>query len=309
MIPMLNPSKHLNSTNPIVIIGMHRSGTTLLVDILEKLGVFTGWRMGKNKEAFYYQRWNEWLMRRAGGAWDNPEAINWLFSKHQNTDKTIEMICDNIRKSTNGFNYIEYTGLNCLRQSAKIQQWGWKDPRNAYLIPLWKKIYPKMKVINVIRNGVDVALSLNKRANEATGSIYADPYSKTPIKRKLINLMLPREQFILGSVRCLSLTESYRLWEEYTKAADKNVNNMEPEYTISLRYEDFLSEPTKTIKDLSRFIGINPSDAAIEAVTLGIDKNRRFAFVNNEKGLELYESIKNTEIMKKHGYDNINNKP
>src|SRR5213078_1316124 len=41
--------------------------------------------------------------------------------------------------------------------------WGWKDPRTVFTLPLWLQLFPKAKIINIVRNGVDVASSLSVR--------------------------------------------------------------------------------------------------------------------------------------------------
>ena len=74
--------KNLNP--PILITGMHRSGTTLMVKLLRKLGYFPGHRLDSNLESTFFQRLNEWVLKRSGGAWDNPLPIkNLLKSKLQ----------------------------------------------------------------------------------------------------------------------------------------------------------------------------------------------------------------------------------
>ena len=38
-------------------------------------------------------------------------------------------------------------------------RWGWKNPNTLFLIPFWKKLYPNMIYINVIRDGRDIAFN------------------------------------------------------------------------------------------------------------------------------------------------------
>ena len=64
---------------PVFIFGMHRSGTTLLVKLLHELGLFAGNNWDPNAEPWYLLRRNEWILRRAGGAWDRPTpALDFL---------------------------------------------------------------------------------------------------------------------------------------------------------------------------------------------------------------------------------------
>ena len=63
---------------PIIIVGMHRSGTTMLVDIFEKLGGFFGNKYGINKEAYEFLKFHEETLRNTGGAWDNVELLKYI---------------------------------------------------------------------------------------------------------------------------------------------------------------------------------------------------------------------------------------
>lgn len=54
---------------------MHRSGTSLLVKILQELGVFMGMDLEHNSESKFFIEVNEWMLNQAGASWDNPENI------------------------------------------------------------------------------------------------------------------------------------------------------------------------------------------------------------------------------------------
>ena len=65
---------------PILIIGMHRSGTTMLTRFIEGSGIFMGSKksMDKNEESFFFQRINEWILYQKNATWDN--SYNLQFS-------------------------------------------------------------------------------------------------------------------------------------------------------------------------------------------------------------------------------------
>jgi len=63
---------------PLILLGMHRSGTSMAARLLERLGVFMGWRKDSNHEADFFRHANEWLLSQAGGAWDHPEPVRTL---------------------------------------------------------------------------------------------------------------------------------------------------------------------------------------------------------------------------------------
>ena len=54
---------------PIIVIGMHRSGTGMLARVLSGLGVWMGERQSDNSEDMFFFTLNEWLLRLSGAAW------------------------------------------------------------------------------------------------------------------------------------------------------------------------------------------------------------------------------------------------
>ena len=60
---------------PIIITGMHRSGTTLLSKIIENNEVFLGKYKEINNESKYFLRINKWILSSIGASWDNPKSF------------------------------------------------------------------------------------------------------------------------------------------------------------------------------------------------------------------------------------------
>ena len=57
-------------TDPVVILGMHRSGTTLLTRILSRLGIFMGHRLQVTNEPIFFRDLDNKLLSIAQAAWD-----------------------------------------------------------------------------------------------------------------------------------------------------------------------------------------------------------------------------------------------
>ena len=60
---------------PIIVIGMHRSGSSLLVKVLQELGVFMGNDFEENNESMFFNKINDWRLLQAGASWDIPENL------------------------------------------------------------------------------------------------------------------------------------------------------------------------------------------------------------------------------------------
>ena len=67
-----------SQTDPIIIIGMHRSGTTMIANLLRRMGLFLGWMLQENSEALFFVQRNDALMNVCGGAWDHPAPVKQL---------------------------------------------------------------------------------------------------------------------------------------------------------------------------------------------------------------------------------------
>ena len=63
---------------PIIVTGMHRSGTSLVSKLLILNNVFLGSKLDVNYESVYFQRINKWILSCNGSTWDNPISLNLL---------------------------------------------------------------------------------------------------------------------------------------------------------------------------------------------------------------------------------------
>jgi hypothetical protein len=140
----------------VCVLGMHRSGTSVVASLLERLGVRLGGPgdflrpLPENPRGYWEHRGlkdvNEALLARLGGRWHSPPPF------------------------ANGWHRTE--ALNELRTQARAlldEQfgesvlWGWKDPRTCLTLPFWKPLLPEASYIICLRNPFDVARSLHAR--------------------------------------------------------------------------------------------------------------------------------------------------
>ena len=60
--------------NPVVVVGMHRSGTSLVSRILDDCGVMMGKDLQEDHESIFFISLNEWIYGNAGASWERPGA-------------------------------------------------------------------------------------------------------------------------------------------------------------------------------------------------------------------------------------------
>jgi hypothetical protein len=226
--------------SPIIILGMHRSGTSLLTREISKLGVFLGKDHDRNSESRFFIDLNEKIINESGGRWDNPTPIRWLY-EHKDTLNLYENYFKS-RMQSPMFN--KYLGVSNFNSLPKV--WGWKDPRNTFTVPIWKSIFPKAKFIIVERHGLDVAFSLIQRRNE----YYLENRKKLETRKHLYSILGKRGTFV-DSVRCHSIENAVELWHEYSTKAREYKDN-----AITIRFEDYVINPIDTLHAISEFLQI-----------------------------------------------------
>jgi len=146
---------------PICIAGMHRSGTSMVSDLLHTLGIYMGEeadllsaKEGENAGGFWehfgFYALNERLLLHLRAGWDAPwMPDNWEAREDLAPFREeARLLVNRMREATSG-----------------NRRWGWKDPRNSITIQFWKSILPDAKVVICVRNPVEVAASLCARNN------------------------------------------------------------------------------------------------------------------------------------------------
>src|SRR5210317_1759941 len=70
---MSHPGSH---QKPVVVIGMHRSGTSLLARILDECGLFMGADVQGNHESLLFMQTNDRLYRQCFSTWSHPFGVH-----------------------------------------------------------------------------------------------------------------------------------------------------------------------------------------------------------------------------------------
>jgi hypothetical protein len=280
--------------DPVIFIGMHRSGTSMLGRLLEELGMFFGARKDENNEALFFQNLNEWLLSQCGGRWDNPAPFNEYFWRSNEAVKWTELYIRNLLASPRCIQFLgarfALGGIGGLSMP-----WGWKDPRNTFTLPIWLRIFPNAKVVSIERNGVDVAQSL--RAREIKILEDAPRFYK---KNRMAFFLRPRRSGFAHSPRCLVLEDGFALWEEYTSQTDAVMAQLPAERALALRYEEVLDNPLKWLGETAAFCGLEVSKTQLESAVKNIRVDRAKAY---EADVELTSfAAKRSAALSARGY-------
>lgn len=262
---------------PIIIIGMHRSGTSLVTKLLERLGLFVGSWKDDNHEALFFANLNTWLLRICGGRWDHPLVIRDLLENYQMKELIVARLTEMLRSprlaTFLGSKYRVGRTLHRLQEP-----WGWKDPRNTFTLPIWLQIFPQSKIIHVYRHGIDVASSLKVRAEK-----HLARYLQRPRWRKNLEFIQLRPVEPTDTIRCLSLEGGLSLWELYMAEAQRHRKQL-GDMMLEIQYEDLIDRPELWLERLGSFTELDKAPSFHSRLSSAIPLLRgtsRYAYLRN----------------------------
>jgi hypothetical protein len=257
---------------PVIILGMHRSGTSMLTDVLEACGLWCGWRKDPNQEAWFFLTLNDWLVQRCGGSWEFPAPVHAMLDNVALRALLGEYLAFLLRTPR----VVSYLGpRRFLRYRSPLrltQPWGWKDPRNTFTLPLWLDLFPGAKVLNIQRHGVDVVQSLMTRQRDAV-AIGARLFAQ----RKPLYWLGVRQPSFALHVRCTSPEGCFATWEEYSTEAARHVAALGSR-AMTVRFEDVVQAPREHLLRMLAFCDVPARPALLDKACAGINPARACAY-------------------------------
>lgn len=139
----------------VSVIGMHRSGTSMVAKLLYLCGVYLGSQSelvpatpdnpDGHWEHIGFQEVNDEILSLLDGGWDYPPP----------------MLPDWFRDSR--FDHAREKASGLIAQFEGHEPWGWKDPRSSLTLPFWNQLLSNLKILICVRNPLEVAVSLRRR--------------------------------------------------------------------------------------------------------------------------------------------------
>lgn len=139
---------------PVAVVGCHRSGTSVVTNILARSGLSLGPERDvlvaaddENPTGYWenaaVQEVNEAVFCRTGGAWFDPADLPPEWRRSPDFAPLLERAREIVRRAGPGF--------LC------------KDPRTSVHLPLWLEAARDLRLVLVLRRPLEVALSLERR--------------------------------------------------------------------------------------------------------------------------------------------------
>jgi len=266
----------MNKTGPIIITGMHRSGTSLISKILMNQGIFMGSKLDANSESIFFQRINKWILSCIGSSWDNPQSLKDLESED------INLILNRLNKALDSrFSKSLFLGKKDLLFNKSLNEmdvtWGWKDPVNTFTLFIWKQIFPKAKVININRHPLDVSASLINREADLKSK------DKESLFPEFLSSLLPvlsiNKGDVLSSFNIKNINDGLILYKKYI---DEMESNKKLYNVLDIKYEELIMDSKKVLKEIFNYLDINITDDECQDIERTLDKSRVYVFKNTK---------------------------
>jgi len=278
----------MKSMRPLFITGMHRSGTTLLVKLLEKNGIFLGSKQDVNKESIFFQRINRWLVSFNDSYWDNPMSFSDL--NDNDSDLLVSKLKKILDNRVSNSLYFGYKNI-FLNENFKSfpYLWGWKDPLNTFTVDIWRKIFPDLCIINITRNPLDVSCSLLNRQKKLR---LKDNSNINSFYNSFIPLLAVSKGSVYSSFNINTIDDCLSIYKKYYNQI--KLNNKTNIKQLNIKFENLVHNPKDEIFKIYNFCGIDNYDLNQDCKL--IDRN----ILNKYKD---YNLIYNKDLLRSISYE------
>jgi hypothetical protein len=215
----MRPEKRPSKRCPIIVLGVERSGTSVVAEMVHRWGAYAG-ECDKLRQADEHNPQGYWEYKPI---WDFLVELGDLAAGVSWWDASFQ---ERVREKLFIPPYRDMALELVAGMAKEGKPWVWKDPALSFFLPFWKEIWGDAVYIITVRNPYETALSWQQFVvpSELEGSV------------SLIAGNLLRWQYMM--LRIL----------EHTEAVERKV---------FIPYEGFVKEPWKQAKRLCDFLNRN----------------------------------------------------
>lgn len=252
--------RKIDKRSPIIIGGLGGSGTRVIAEICQHIGVFLGYNLTDAIDNLWYtalfKRKNLFEVEKNERANQIRKGLDILTSAmirdQLNTDDLHRLLIDYTEYLkldayfSNEFEYYFRSISRFIQNVLSVKKidltpfygWGWKEPNSHILLNHLAGYYNKLRYIHVIRHGLDMAFSKNQTQAKFWGSMYGISYSGQPIDP----------------------IASFRYWVEANKKAKRVGDTLLKDRFLLLKLEDLCIAPKIEINRLINFLDFSVSE-------------------------------------------------
>ncbi len=239
------------SKAPVFVLGCGRSGTKFLYHTLLSAGGFAVYHAESNTFNLLGSRFGNLAHRTNREALMNAWLRSKLFHRTGLTPEEIEpKILDDCRNAGDFLRIV----METIAHKQGVERWAECTPLHLLYLPLIKRFFPDALIIHIIRDGRDVAVSLNK-----IGWIRPYPWDKAR-----------------------SVVAAGLFWRWIVAKGRRHGRLFGANYR-EVHYEDLVNTPRETLAELGRFIDHDLDYDRIQQVALGSLQSPNSSFRDEAK--------------------------
>jgi hypothetical protein len=239
---------------PVFVLGCPRSGTTLLYHMLLSAGGFVVYRTESSVfnvlQPCFGNLAAQGNKKRLMDAWIQSK----LFERSGLDAREIE---DKVMTECNSAGDFLRIVMEEMARRQNVPRWADSTPEHLLYIQEIKKALPNALIIHIIRDGRDVALSLEKQ--RWIRPIFSDPSA--------------------------GLLAAGLYWEWIVSRGRNDGRNLAPDY-LEVHFEDLVQSPRETLRTVSRFIEQDLDYEQIQETAIGSVKEPNTSFETKSNGAE-----------------------
>jgi hypothetical protein len=265
---------------PLLVVGMHRSGTSLIAGMLTALGVCLDPAMPPPPEgapfdppsdklrsdgyceAEAFRLLDERILDSAGAAWHEIAP----FLAVRDDPRFMERSVRTMLRATHGALASGFLDL----APHPLHAWGWKDPRTSLLLPYWLQLFPDARILHVRRDPARVVDSLLKRAgSEDARSPVILPRIARAVHSPAAVIRAVRRRIAPSPAEAghagMDDRQRYReLCDAYVAACER-YRDLAPERYLEIAFEEAVANPADVAKQLAAFARLDASPGRLQS--------------------------------------------
>jgi len=245
------PSAAARSKAPVFVLGCPRSGTTLLYHMLLSSGNFAVYRAESQVFNLLELRFGVLShaanRRRLLAAWRETELFRRTGLDWNEVSEEV------MTKCRNGGDFLRIV-MQAMARHQGVERWADCTPEHLLYLPRIKRTIPEALIIHIIRDGRDVALSLEKQG-------WIKPFAWD--RRKTLEV-------------------AALYWDWIVRKGRKDGRSLGSDY-IEVRYEELVRDPRTVLPILGAFIGQDLDYEKIERVAIGSVSKPNSSFLKEVK--------------------------
>lgn len=241
---------HIRKPVPLIVGGSDGSGTRAFVQILEHLNVPILVQDRGTMDVHANEMYD-------GQGW--PALVSRVLNATRSASYDLEDIPDPVLRSakTEIGKFIKsvqaagraIVGAGSGETWATSVSWAFKAPVSILLLPLFREQLPAIKVLHIVRDGRDVALSDN---HSPVQKFYTDFYPDAEARHKAL---LEYEEFGQGARNHIKAMQLWNDWNKQVYEYGVRYSDGKTLDVLVMRTEDLLHYPLESVALLADFVG------------------------------------------------------